>query len=169
MRPLAAAKDISSMKEILGTYPGLATGIVYSILYTATQDGKTRTVDCIFEIAGDPQHGVVYQEYYPTTAYYHCNTLQHLQVPCHPGISTPRRRHVLDRLVAENHLSSYDDLIKALGNQDNEEYPIFRTGEPPDRLATVAVAIFDSRKMMMTVFDDKPGESPGLELLIERK
>ena len=169
LRPVVAAKDIDSMKGILKSYPGIATAIAYNILYREKTENRDRVVDCVFEIAGDPQHGYVYQEYYPTAVYHHCNTLQLLQVPCHPAITTPHRQRVLEKLIAENNLSSYDDLIKALGNQENQEYPIFRTGEPPDRLATVAVAIFDGNNMMMTVYDGKPGECPGLVLQIKTK
>ena len=49
-------------------------------------------------------------------------------------------------------------LLRILGDRKDPDYPIFRTGRPPDGLATMAICIFDLDARRLSIYTGHPGE-----------
>ena len=65
-------------------------------------------------------------------------SFQHLKYPCHPEESSLHRLATIRELLSRGELSSQSDLVKALSNQDDPQYPVHRSGNSPDYLGTGA-------------------------------
>ena len=63
-------------------------------------------------------------------------SFQHLKYPCHPEESSLHRLATIKQLLSRDQLSSQSDLVKALSNQGDKDYPVFRSGSSPDYLGT---------------------------------
>lgn len=167
-RSLVSVKNMEDAINKLKAFPGIATGYAFNCLYKENVNGLDEVFNGVFEVAGDEISGSQIAEYHPQGTYFHCNTFQHLKYPCHPEESSLCRTSVLKQLLSCDKLSNHSDLLKALSNHEDNEYPIFRTGDTPDYLCTAASGVFDSASMTLTVYGDCPDTGTGQRIDVLR-
>ena len=51
-------------------------------------------------------------------------------------------------------------VLAILGDQTHEQYPIYRTATPPDKLATLCTALFDLDARLLRIYTGHPTQAP---------
>ena len=72
-------------------------------------------------------------------------------------LSDPSSVHRLDRaleMMEQHGMNDVDDIKRILGDTANEQYPVFRSGEDPDDLMTMATGIFDISHGLLQVHEN---------------
>ncbi|OWF44798.1 hypothetical protein KP79_PYT22333 [Mizuhopecten yessoensis] len=159
MRAILSAKSFDDAMEIINKAPGIASGYNINLVHTASDSsGETSgglVCSCI-EIAGQPDGTL--KCITPCTDFFtHTNLFHHLTVPHYQEESSIQRQIAMEawRRRTSRRIEK-SDILEILSNQDNKDFPVFRTGEKPDYLSTACVAVFDLEAMTLELFTDKP-------------
>jgi predicted choloylglycine hydrolase len=93
--------------------------------------------------------------------YYHANHYRELS-----GIeqvimpSSQARAQRAKGILEQNPPESAAGILSILGDTADERYPIYRTGAPPDRDATLCTALFDLDARMLRIYTGHPTRAP---------
>lgn len=132
------------------TVPGRASGFTYTI-------------------GSIPERRVVVVEVAPgthqvreiRTAYFHANHYQELADV--DQIIHPSSRARVERartMIQKTPPQSAAEVLTILGDQANEQYPIYRTATAPDQSATLYTALFDLQARQLRIYTDHPTRAP---------
>jgi hypothetical protein len=75
-----------------------------------------------------------------TGPFFHANEPRHIELETAPEPSSPHR---LARYEQFTPPASMDDIRAILGDTKDAEYPIWRSGTPPDTLVTLCTGLFE--------------------------
>ncbi|XP_066265992.1 beta-alanyl-dopamine/carcinine hydrolase-like [Branchiostoma lanceolatum] len=93
--------------------------------------------------------------------FYHYNLYEHLSVPEWPlSPSSHHRKARASELVAPR---TKEDVLAVLGDTEDPEYPIYRSGTGRDKGYTLNTAVFDLQKGVMEVHTGNPTADKKLE------
>ena len=133
------------------TVPGRAAGFSYTI-------GSVR------------ERRVVLVEVAPTTyhvreirgAYFHANHYREL-APVDQVIHPSSRARVerARAMMQESPAQTAAEVLAILGDQTDEQYPIYRTATAPDQSATLCTALFDLDARQLRIYTGHPTQAPG--------
>ncbi|XP_053405239.1 uncharacterized protein LOC128558931 isoform X2 [Mercenaria mercenaria] len=153
-RSLMGIRDASHAIKLLQKQPGIATAYCFQYLQR-TCNGVENTV---IEVAGtfDGSHVTVFK---PKGYYHHCNMFQHLHHECHPEESSVHRAAVISQYVNRGQTRTKRQLLSAISNRQDTNFPVHRNGQYPDYLATGSTGIFDVAAGTMEVYTDIPENS----------
>ncbi|XP_069115384.1 beta-alanyl-dopamine/carcinine hydrolase-like isoform X2 [Argopecten irradians] len=152
MRAILSANSYLDVINIIEKPPGIASGYNINLIHPGSGVGLTCT--CI-EIAGHPdgeQHFINPCEDFFT----HTNLYNYLTMPHYQEESSVQRQRTVDSWKQKCKLVTKSDVIRILSNQENSEFPVFRTGKYPDYLTTSCIALFDLNTMKLDIYRDKP-------------
>jgi len=122
-----------------------------------------------YTIGSIPERRVVLVEVAPEkhhvreirSAYFHANHYQELadvdQI-IHPSsrARVERARAMMQKSPPKNAA----DVLTILGDQTNEQYPIYRTATTPDQSATLCTALFNLEARQLRIYEDNPAQAP---------
>uniref|UniRef100_A0A2C9KS79 Peptidase C45 hydrolase domain-containing protein n=1 Tax=Biomphalaria glabrata TaxID=6526 RepID=A0A2C9KS79_BIOGL len=156
-RSLMKARSIDEVIELIKN-PGFGVAIGFSLNVV---DIKNPT--CMWSVEVGPHANVslvhvltIAEEKDPSKSghYYHVNNYRHLEIEATPDYeSSIARTKRIEELPPP---SNKHEVKCLLGDQDNHEYPIYRTKCPPDILATALTAIVDVKKNRIDFYLDNP-------------
>jgi predicted choloylglycine hydrolase len=123
-----------------------------------------------YTIGSIPERRVVLVEVAPAAyhvremrgAYFHANHYRELadvdQV-IHP--SSRARVERARAMMQKTPPQSAAEILAILGDQENEQYPIYRTATAPDQSATLCTALFDLKARRLRIYTDNPVRASG--------
>lgn len=123
-----------------------------------------------YTIGSIPERRVVLVEVAPEShyvreirgAYFHTNHYRELADV--DQIIHPSSRARVERarvMLQENSPQNAAEVLAILGDQENEQYPIYRAGTAPDQSATLCTALFDLEARQLRIYADHPTWAPG--------
>ncbi len=150
--------EARSLDDAIGraTVPGRASGFSYTI--GSIPERRIVLVEvapenhCVREIHG---------------AYFHANHYRELAEVDQIISPSSRARVERARVMLQEHglarLPGQDaaEVLAILGDQTDEQYPIYRTTTAPDQSATLCTALFDLDARQLRIYTDHPVQAPG--------
>jgi len=94
--------------------------------------------------------------------YFHANHYRDLAEV--DQIISPSSRARVERaraMMQKNPPQNAADVLAILGDQTNEQYPIYRTATAPDQSATFCTALFDLDARQLRIYTGRPTQAPG--------
>jgi hypothetical protein len=64
-------------------------------------------------------------------------------------------------ILQRGDLSNASDVLSILGDQEDEQYPLYRTATAPDTEATFCTALFDLDARRLRIYTGHPIKAPG--------
>jgi predicted choloylglycine hydrolase len=123
-----------------------------------------------YTIGSIPERRVVVVEVAPENhrvrevrgAYFHANHYQELAgVDQVISPSSQARVEWARMMLQENPPQNAAEVLTILGDQTNEQYPIYRADTAPDQSATLCTALFDLEARQLRIYTDHPTQAPG--------
>jgi hypothetical protein len=74
------------------------------------------------------------------------------------GASSRCRVQRANALIEQRHPAAVTDILRILGDRHDPDYPVFRTGRPPDDIATLATCMFDLDAGKLTIYTAHPSD-----------
>jgi hypothetical protein len=122
-----------------------------------------------YTIGSIPERRIVHVEVAPEVhrlrqirrPYFHANhylELDSVDQVIHP--SSRARVERADALLRRVASPDAGDILSILGDRADEQYPIYRTATPPDRLMTLCTALFDLDARRLQIHTDHPTQNP---------
>ncbi len=149
-RSLLEARSIDDALERV-TVPGRASGYSYTIGSIAerrvVQVEVAPKTHHVREIRGANFHANHYQEL--------TNVDQIIEPSSRARVERARQ------LVPDNFTPDAAGVLAVLGDQADEQYPIYRTATPPDPLAHFCTALFDLDARQLQIYTDHPTQEHG--------
>jgi hypothetical protein len=132
------------------TVPGRAAGFTYNI---GSLPGRR-----VFSVEVSPDSHHVHEV---RGHYVHTNHYLHLAgVTQGIGASSRARLERARALCQATSPSSATHVLALLGDQADQDYPIYRRALPPDRSATLCSALFDLDARQLRIYTHRPGLEP---------
>lgn len=153
-RSLLEARSLDDAIE-RATVPGRASGFSYTI----GSIPERRVV--VVEVAPGDHHGGKPRFREIRGAYFHANHYQELTDA--DQIIHPSSRARVERagvMMQESPPQNASEVLAILGDQANEQYPIYRTATDPDQSATLCTALFDLDARQLRIYTDHPTQAP---------
>ena len=86
---------------------------------------------------------------------FHANHYIDLSVPQKIEPSSQSRVKRAEELMDKSRSPKSENVLRILSDDQDKAYPIFRSGKPPDDLATLMTIVFDLDSALLTVYDGK--------------
>jgi hypothetical protein len=137
--------------------PVLSTGFALNV-------ASVRNLSSIYNAEVAPEAMAI--RHIPDNSYYgHFNQYDYLKVEEHYD---PSSQHRAKRYEAMAPVRSESDIYTILGDTQDQDYPIYREGNPPDTdVKTVATAVFDLTARTLLVYTSNPKTEPKVQLQFE--
>jgi predicted choloylglycine hydrolase len=123
-----------------------------------------------YTIGSIPERRVVQVEVAPEShhvleirgAHFHAN--HYLELAAVAQIVEPSSRARVDRaraILRRGHPADAGEVLSILGDQQGEQYPLYRTAAPPDTYVTLCTALFDLDARLLRIYTGHPTKAPG--------
>jgi hypothetical protein len=154
-----ALLDAASLEDAIErvTARGRAAGFTYNI----GSVGERRLVSV--EVSPDCHHVHQVQGHYV-----HTNHYVHLtDVAQMIGPSSQARLARAQTLCQASRPARAADVLSLLGDEDNDNYPVYRTASPPDGSATLCTGLFDLDERRLRIYSGHPIRNPECHITLD--